>query len=674
MVRDERVRLTEDPAGSCVGGRARPPGGGRSAQLGALLAHVSTAAVLFAASACGGSQGAAPNGADGTADTEVNVCSESENESEAISSEHGATVALARRCGRTIAYVADADAEVLRTVDVDSNAELAVTELAGAPSQLLVLPSGEVLVALPDLNHVQRLRVSENLSHPLSSHAAISTPLEPVGLALTPDRKTLLVTSRWAGTLTGYDVGSGEETLYAELPRDPYAVMSSDDGSKAFVSHVVGSPSVVNIGPRRTRPRPLTLEGPTEGFRSERRVSRQGYAFAMTKDGRLLAPQVLVDPGNPESTSSGYGSVASPHVPNIAVVDQDSESPLTSSLEEGPRLRAGWTELSQRCLLPRAAVVDDREQTLLVACLGIGSVIEYDAMSATPNVSELRRWHVAAGPTGIALDTAKHRAVVWSQFEQTLNVIDLGHEESLSNDRALGDASGGIEYVALSRQTRAGMGDLSLGRRLFHTVADTNISRDGRTCASCHPDGRDDGLTWSTPNGPRQTPMLAGRIEGTAPYGWEGAGSDLAGHLEQTFRRLGGDGLRGRELSALIAYVSSMKTPAPDHQRPLEARAKLVARGAKLFHSSETACATCHNGKHMSDGQNYDVDSKANADRSDKFNTPSLASIAATAPYFHDGRYETLEELLRGSNGKMGHTAHLSDADITALTAYMETL
>ena len=30
------------------------------------------------------------------------------------------------------------------------------------------------------------------------------------------------------------------------------------------------------------------------------------------------------------------------------------------------------------------------------------------------------------------------------------------------------------------------------------------LSGDGRACASCHPDGRDDGLVWSTPNGPRQ--------------------------------------------------------------------------------------------------------------------------------------------------------------------------
>jgi DNA-binding beta-propeller fold protein YncE len=636
------------------------------------------ALAAFALSALMGVAGCGSSQASSKADDALAAQQgERECDTEAIGSDatmQGATVAVLHRCGRTFAFVADADAEAIRTVDVDSKVELAVTDLSSAPAQLLATADGELLVALPELNRVERLELAKDPAKPLLTTTSIATPLEPVGLALTPEGDTLLVTSRWAATLTGYDLASGEEVLRSELPRDPYAVVASDDGSKAFVSHVVGSPSVVNIGPRRTRPRPVELLGPTEGFRSERRVSRQGYAFAMTKDGRLLAPQVLVDPGNPESRSSGYGQVASPHLPNIAVVDQDAEAALISSLQRGPRLRQGWSEQSQRCLLPRAAVVDQREQTLLVACLGIGSVIEYDAMSATPNASELRRWHVAGGPTGIALDERSQRAVVWSQFEQTVSVIDLGHEDPLAGDPAFGDASGGIEYLAMSREAGAANGDLSLGRRLFHTVADTSISRDGRTCASCHPDGRDDGLTWSTPNGPRQTPMLAGRLGGTAPYGWQGEGKDLAGHLQHTFRRLGGQGLRGRELTALISYVASMKAPAPAHRKPLVSEAKMVERGRLLFHSKKTACATCHNGKSFSDGKTYDVGSKATADGSDEFDTPSLASIGATAPYFHDGRYSTLDELLRASDGRMGHTGHLSDRDVAALTAYLETL
>ena len=50
-------------------------------------------------------------------------------------------------------------------------------------------------------------------------------------------------------------------------------------------------------------------------------------------------------------------------------------------------------------------------------------------------------------------------------------------------------------------------------------MGDRRISADGRVCASCHPDGREDGVAWVTPEGPRQTPMLAGRLgKGEARY------------------------------------------------------------------------------------------------------------------------------------------------------------
>ena len=60
-------------------------------------------------------------------------------------------------------------------------------------------------------------------------------------------------------------------------------------------------------------------------------------------------------------------------------------------------------------------------------------------------------------------------------------------------------------------------------------VGDERISHDGRACASCHPDGRDDSITWATPNGPRRSIMLSGRIADTAPFSWSGTEQTLKG-------------------------------------------------------------------------------------------------------------------------------------------------
>ena len=40
------------------------------------------------------------------------------------------------------------------------------------------------------------------------------------------------------------------------------------------------------------------------------------------------------------------------------------------------------------------------------------------------------------------------------------------------------------------------------------------------------------------------------------------------------------------------------------------------------------------------------MSSGAHADRDPKFETPTLRFVSGTAPYFHDGRYRTLRELL----------------------------
>ncbi|HSO31003.1 MAG TPA: hypothetical protein VLT33_00765, partial [Labilithrix sp.] len=70
----------------------------------------------------------------------------------------------------------------------------------------------------------------------------------------------------------------------------------------------------------------------------------------------------------------------------------------------------------------------------------------------------------------------------------------------------------------------------------------------------------------------------------------------------------------------------------------------------------------------------HDVGSKHKFDREASFNTPSLHLVGGTGPYFHDGRYSTLGELLKKSDGTMGRTAHLSAADLDALDTFLRTL
>ncbi|MDC3953051.1 YncE family protein [Polyangium jinanense] len=97
------------------------------------------------------------------------------------------TIALARQADRTLAYVADADRRALHTVDVDGRAVLATTPLGGAPSQLVVLADGRVVVSLRDSNRVTILEPAPAPEHGLAPLCEARTPSEPIGLFVTPN-------------------------------------------------------------------------------------------------------------------------------------------------------------------------------------------------------------------------------------------------------------------------------------------------------------------------------------------------------------------------------------------------------------------------------------------------------------------------------------------------------
>jgi hypothetical protein len=597
----------------------------------------------------------------------------------------GGPVALARTHSTTIAYIVDEDTRLLHTVDVDAQRELASTPLAGKPGPLLLTADGRVVVALRDQNALEVFEPAEDVRAPLERLCRVETPAEPVGLAATPDGSTLLVTSRWGHALTGFAMADLSRKLSVDLPRDPYAVVTSADGRKAFVSHVAGARmSVVDLGIAEAKARvvdvgrvdfmehtdhfpPMPMAPDGKAFSSRKSVERharvgsQAFALARTASGRILLPEVLVETGPAGGRAGGYGdSLSAPTVlGDVSVVDEAGESVAVAPLQRG----FGPSD----CLLPRAAAIDEASGRVLVTCLGIDTVIAYQAGEKHPHSHERRRWKVAAGPTGIAVDTEARRALVWSQFDGVLSVV------ALDDPKGAPRKADAADRIPIARPPAPDL-SVDLGRRLFHSAGGRRIAADGRACASCHPDGRDDALTWSSPDGPRQTPILLGRLEDTAPYGWTGEKSDLSGHFKRTIERLSGMGIRPEERDAIFAYLRSLPSPAPSADAA-GAGDPQVARGATLFHAEATGCSSCHlDDDALTDHASHDVVSRTLFDVTPKFDTPSLRFIGRSAPYFHDGRYPTLLALLKGVDGTMGHTGHLSEAELRDLSAYLETL
>jgi cytochrome c peroxidase len=96
-----------------------------------------------------------------------------------------------------------------------------------------------------------------------------------------------------------------------------------------------------------------------------------------------------------------------------------------------------------------------------------------------------------------------------------------------------------------------------------------------------------------------------------------------------------------------------------------------VRRGRELFFDARQGCASCHVGGSGTDAAKHAVQ---RGDKAERIDTPSLKLVSGTAPYFHDGRFETLDALLASADHAMGGTLHLHPRERAALAAYLETL
>lgn len=277
---------------------------------------------------------------------------------------------------------------------------------------------------------------------------------------------------------------------------------------------------------------------------------------------------------------------------------------------------------------------------------------------------------VGEGAVGLAADS-NGKLRTFASFERTVKIVEAvvsapRETRGEANVHAV-TGSVGLSEGRLSRQ-------LATGRALYYS-SHSSVTASGISCNGCHPDGREDGLAWSSAGQIRQTPLLAGRIEDSAPYGWLGEHATLEASIEHSIVRLGGTGVSVEELRALAEYVRSglREAPVPPAAMP----EVVLAQGKRAFELAE--CGSCHDGAAFTDGENYALGYElrkddAKRDKAQSFNTPSLKAVAISAPYLHDGSAKTLLELVVDPHDRMGKTSALTMDDRHALVAYLKTL
>jgi cytochrome c peroxidase len=273
--------------------------------------------------------------------------------------------------------------------------------------------------------------------------------------------------------------------------------------------------------------------------------------------------------------------------------------------------------------------------------------------SFTPGLSDLAIVSLSShGETdyAVALDSQ----AVATAFDAQGDV--LVQTRNPSNLQVISPGAMKTTVVALSSLSRD-----DTGHDVFHTQAGAQIA-----CASCHPEGGDDGHVWILDGQERRTPSLRGTIAGTAPYHWPGDEKDLPTLVDEVYTlRMSGSRLPDDEMSALTGWIQTVPRPAA----PSWVDPSAVSKGQALFEASSTACATCHSGAKYTNNQTVDVGTGG------AFQVPPLVGVGWRTPLMHDGCAATIADRFGAcATAQHGNTTGLSSDDIANLTAYLETL
>jgi len=199
------------------------------------------------------------------------------------------------------------------------------------------------------------------------------------------------------------------------------------------------------------------------------------------------------------------------------------------------------------------------------------------------------------------------------------------------------------------------------------------------SCVTCHPDARVDGLNWDLLNDGVENPknsksMLYSHV--TPPNMITGVRATGEAATRAGFVHIHFKPMTEPEYCNVDEYLKSLRPIPGIALNPDGSLTDSAKRGKRLFFSPKTGCSACHHGEYFTDLKMHDVGTQNDVDFDGMFDTPSLIEIYRTAPYLHDGRYTTLEELLWiGRHGETdGNLEKLTEQEKKDLVEYLLSL
>lgn len=594
-------------------------------------------------------------------------------------------------------------------------------------------PLGDLLWTVnPDSGSVSAIRLDS-----LSVDAEIGVGGEPWSVVVSPLGDTVYVGDRASGSLIQIDVETYQVTRSSSIGAEIGTIALSPSGNVAYVS-LMASQQLVEVDLRT--------------LRVLRRVQMayMPYAVGVTNDGddddddeQVIVTHLFASPvsDGQEATDDGrQGLVSMLDAASFTLVAQRT---LPADQTGFPNLLAAVSIIGDRVWIPTVRAAPDHPNTLSTTVFAAVSTFELsdtagtssylplndmeifgspvnNPVAAIPSRDGERLYIVLAGsdmievvdvsdieapqldgfvatganPRGMALSLDGQRGYVMNYLSRSVSVLDL---ETLTVEAE----------IRVTEETLDA--DILHGKILFNNAVNPKLSQGSWiSCASCHPDGGTDSVTWMFPDGPRQTPPIW-NAGATLPWHWSAA-LDEPHDVEETIHIVQhGLGLapgpdpanlgepnagRSADLDALAAFmIDGIRAPTVVNTATVSLTESVHA-GRELFRTR--GCNACHGGTNWtssavsvpagtldSDGNGvvdkvlHDVGTLNPRDVRGHlgFDPPALTQLSMTAPYLHDGSMATLEELLWSNHPAPTEEMNpLDEVAIEELVSFLNTI
>ena len=511
----------------------------------------------------------------------------------------------------------------------------------------------------------------------------LQTANGPAGLALSADGKMLYAVNTYSSNVSVIDLESGEEQKRLDVGNNPTGIELSPEKKLLFVTsrraviEPYGEPvktdmTILNDSSQRV-----------EGFRTlESAHMAENVAFTPTGD---LALVTLIRPKNLVPSIQVERGFMMNH--GIGIFEQKKDGRIIQLLLDEPN--AYYADPFDIVITP-----DGKKAFVSNAGVDCISVLDMDSIRAilatsTPEMLKtfennlgvssrfvVKRISTGSNPKGLALSPDGKILYVAEQLQDRIELIRTDNLEILSTIDL-----GGPDKITVSRR----------GRQLFANAGHTFQNQ--YSCYTCHPDYHEDGLVYNMASkdmGRNLTNTQSLRDIGkTAPFKWNGKNQTV-------FKQ---DGIRFStvltrteqfsypDLDAISSFImTGIQYPPNLQHNPTGELTEAQLQGKEIFERSvdnngkeipvENRCITCHPVPYYTNRMLRDVGTLAASDDSIRFDTPHLNNIYASAPYLHDGRAATLEEIWTKYSpyDKHGVANDLSKIELNEMIEYLKTL